>query len=317
MSDAGCPGRRPRARNARGTRGAARALSALSVACSVSNPARSEHELYEGPNFYESDDPRASRAPLQSQEPVAGTDFLVALLEDGSVATSCGSGARVLDSPASPEALGAECPAISRSSISSFTFEPRANPSGIGLIAFSGGTFFYPDEANGLRSDLTGDDWHISGTVAGPSGFGLFFSGCPLLDASAYGGIAFSLWGRLEPPGSLAFFVGSAGDQVASAWLNAHKASAADADEPPNLGRCLPRGQRYDGSCREPRIGLPVSETPTSIQVRWRDLMNGCPEPSVDSAEISSIAWYFPPAASAYAVDLHLDDLRFAELDVR
>ena len=209
---------------------------------------------------------------------------------------------------------------MSQPAISSFTFAPGASTSTVSFsadAAFPGGTFFYPDATTALTSDVTGNDWHLSGTVGTLSGFGLFMRDCRRLDASAYGGVAFRFWGRIEPPGSLVFFVGSAAHQVSSAWLNAHKADPMAADEPSNSGRCIPLAQRYDNTCREPRIGLPVSETPTQVQVHWRDLVDGCPEASVNATEITSIAWYFPPATRAYEIDLHLDDLRFADLEVR
>ena len=113
------------------------------------------------------------------------------------------------------------------------------------------------------------------------------------------------------------FFVGSAAHQVSSTWLNTNKPAPTDADEPPNAGRCIPLAQRFDNTCREPRIGLPVTDAPTLIQVHWRDLVDGCPEASVNSTELTSIAWYFPPSSQDYAIDIHLDDLRFAELDAR
>jgi hypothetical protein len=48
--------------------------------------------------------------------------------------------------------------------------------------------------------------------------------------------------------------------------------------------------------------------------VLWRDLTEGCPVSTVDPREITSIAWYLPPAATGpYSVDIHIDDLRFTD----
>ncbi|HKO92628.1 MAG TPA: hypothetical protein VJU61_15840 [Polyangiaceae bacterium] len=269
--------------------------------------------LFEGPNFYEDE---AGPAPLVP-EFGADTDFFSALLQDGDVAPACGAGPAPADAAASP---GLDCPPLSRPTISDFTIGPGSSSGTLSFgadAAFSGGTFFYPDAATALTSDLTDNDWHLTGTVSTLSGFGLFLSDCRPLDASAFGGIAFRLWGQIEAPGSLVFFVGSAAHQVSSTWLNANKLDPTDADEPPNAGRCIPLAQRFDNTCREPRIGLPVTDEPTLIQVYWRDLVDGCPESSVNSTEVTSIAWYFPPSTQDYAIDIHLDDLRFAELDVR
>jgi hypothetical protein len=297
---------------------ASAALSALGAACNPSSSLNSDQVLYEGPNFYESESEETRQIPPLTSGLAAATDFLTALLQDGSAAPDCTLGPRVPDE--TPVQAGAvECPPLSRPAISSFNLAPdsTSNTSFGAEAAFAGGTFFYPDVATALTSDLSGDDWHISGTVDSVSGFGLFFSGCSRIDASAYGGIAFRLWGRLEPPGSLVFFIGSAAHQVSSTWLKAQQLAPSDADEPANLGRCIPLAQRYDNTCREPRIGLPVTETPTLVQVHWRDLVGGCPEASVNAAEVTSIAWYFPPSSEGYEVDLHLDDLRFTDLDVR
>lgn len=282
---------------------------------------RHDNPRYEGPNFYETDEARrasAENAPRPPEQPA--TDFFAAPLQDGTTATACVSSPRETDDDAERPALGLECPPVASPGISSFAVSPGGSTTGVNFAndaAFPGGTYFYPDASSGLRSDITGNDWHLSGTVTNLSGFGLFMSSCREIDASEYGGIAFRLWGHVDAPGSLVFFVGSAAQQVSSNWLNAHKASPNDPEEPPNLGQCIPIGQRYDNSCREPRIGLPVAEVPTPIQVQWRDLVDGCPAASVDSRHITSIAWYFPPASPGYSVDIHLDDLRFTELDLR
>ena len=313
------PSAQPACAGPAGTRAApgtwcARASLALS-ACTASSSAPSDTALFEGPSFYESEGRQGPLAPQLATT----TDFFSALLQDGAVAPACGAGPTPADA-ASPPAAGLECPALSRPTISDFTFGPGGSTSTTSFgadAAFSGGTFFYPDAATALTSDLTDNHWHLTGSVSTLSGFGLFLSDCRPLDASAYGGIAFRLWGRIEPPGSLVFFVGSAAHQVSSTWLNANKLDPTDADEPPNAGRCIPLAQRFDNTCREPRIGLPVTDIPTLIQVQWRDLVDGCPETSVNPTELTSIAWYFPPSSEDYAIDIHLDDLRFAELDVR
>jgi hypothetical protein len=298
---------------------AALLLTALCGGCG-SDRQRHDNPLYEGPNFYESEG--AMRAGAQStRQPAPPTvDFFAAPLQDGTQASGCVASPREAEDEAERAGLGLECPRGGSSAISNFAFSPGGNTTGVNFgadAAFPGGTFFYPDASMALHSDVTGNDWHLYGTVTELSGFGLFLGNCRQIDASEYGGIAFRVWGHVDAPGSLVFFVGSAVQEVSSNWLNTHKASPSDPDQPQNLGRCIPIARRYDNSCREPRIGLPVTEAPTAIQVQWRDLVDGCPAASVDASQITSIAWYFPPANPGYGVDLHLDDLRFTELDLR
>jgi hypothetical protein len=274
-------------------------------------------DSYEGPNFYESETSMGESVPSVAPmlDMVPG---FYGLASGDDPSSACGAAVereRLGEGPTEP---GLVCPPVTRDLISEFTFSSGANPKGVTLgveASFAGGTFFYPDDMGGLTSDVTGDDWHLSGTVKEVSGFGLYLSGCRQIDASEYSGIVFNLWGRLASGGSLVFFVGTAAQQVSDVWLNENKASPTDADEPPNLGRCIPAVSRYDGTCREPRLTLPVTETPTQVRVSWQDLVGGCPQASVNPSEITAIAWYFPQApAGAYSVDVHIDDLRFTNV---
>jgi hypothetical protein len=208
----------------------------------------------------------------------------------------------------------ASCPPISRASISDFTFMPGTSPAETSFgvaAAFQGGTFSYPPLGT-LTSDVTGGDWHLSGTISTDSGFGLYSSACRPFDASAFPGIAFSLWGSIEGDQPITFFVESATQQVSYLWVNANENSPTDPDSPPNSGRCIPATARYDGTCREPRVLLTVTAVPTTVEIPWADFLGGSPVSSVSSREITSIAWALPaPGSSAYAVDIHIDDLRF------
>jgi hypothetical protein len=206
------------------------------------------------------------------------------------------------------------CAPLSRAIISDFTFLPDSSPTNVVFgvdAAFAGGTYFYPDGA-ALSSDVTNDTWHLSGMVTTTSGFGLFSSGCSPLDASAFVGISFTLSGSIEADRRLIFFVESAAQQISYLWQNAQEPGPTEPDAAPNAGRCMPATSRYDGTCREPRVLLEVPPLPTTVEIAWADLLGGSPVASVDPTEITAIAWALPePAASAYAVDIHIDDLRF------
>jgi hypothetical protein len=206
------------------------------------------------------------------------------------------------------------CPPLTRPSISDFSVAPGGSPSALAFgadAAFPGGTYFYPGGGS-LTSSVTEGDWHLSGTVDTVSGFGLYSSGCQPMDASAFPGVAFTLWGNLEGDRRLVFFIETAAQQVSSLWTNANETNPDDPDVPPNSGRCAPVTSRYDGTCLAPRVVLEVTSEPTTVEVRWEDFVGGSPVPSVDPGEITVISWALPqPGDTPYAFDIHIDDLRF------
>lgn len=192
----------------------------------------------------------------------------------------------------------------------------------------SGGTFHYPSAGTYmLTSDVTAGNWHVSGSVGDYSGMGLFFSGpdsagmiggCSLVDASAYKGLQFTISGDVPMGNSVMLQVGTAANDVSAAWLNAHKAAATDPDKAPNLSRCMPATNQYDGTCGAHGKTIPVSATPSPVTVLWADLTGGKPELTMNPAEIVFITFVLPTPAGAgttaptpYTIDLTIDDLSF------
>ena len=116
---------------------------------------------------------------------------------------------------------------------------------------------------------------------------------------------------------SVTLQVGTAGDDVASSWLNAHKANATDADKAPNFGRCMPASGQYDGTCGAPGKVIPISATPTVVKVLWAELVGGKPEATVNPSELTFISWILPnppgvgTAPVPYMADVTIDDLQF------
>jgi hypothetical protein len=237
-------------------------------------------------------------------------------------------------------AMGTHCPAITQALLTDFTYAsaPTAdagtpggsdagtaaapNATGVSFGDFtntlSGSSFVYPsDGAYPVHSDVTGSNWHMTGSLGTYSGFGIVFVGCSLVDASAYRGISFTVQGSI-PMGNLTFSVGTAADEISHVWLNT---SAAPLPMPPaaiNSGRCIPAALQYDGTCAAPSRSVPVTAERTTISVLWADLAAGRPAATVDPKEITNINWSFPPPAGAgtmnpttYDVDLTIDDLQF------
>lgn len=182
----------------------------------------------------------------------------------------------------------------------------------------SGGTYVYPSSGDyALVSDFSAGDWHISGTVGDYSGFALFLQDCTRIDASAYRGIRFTISGTLEVGTQINFHVGTAADEIASAWFE-EQGTPADA---PNFGRCRPAStNQYDGTCGEPTVKIPITQSPQVVTVCWDNLRGGVPESGVVAAELTRIGWTLEPpagleegAVEAYAIDLRVDDVSFVE----
>jgi hypothetical protein len=217
------------------------------------------------------------------------------------------------------------CPAPTQALIMDFTYAPveagttPADTATFGdfTTTFSGGTYIYPTSGSyPLTSDVTASNWHIAGTVGDYSGLGLFIQNCGEVDASAYRGISFTVSGSVGTANTITFNVGTAADTIASAWLDAHDAGTGSV----GFGRCLPASAQYDGSCANPSKTVPVTSTPTTIQLLWADLIGGKPQASVTPSEITFISWNFPPPAgvgtanvTTYAVDVTIDDVKFLE----
>lgn len=208
------------------------------------------------------------------------------------------------------------CPAPTEALVTNFAYDAdtatstSASTFGDFTDTFSGGTFSYGD---GLTSDVTGSNWHLSGEVDSYSGFGLYLQDCSKFDASAFSGIQITISGDTDGR-PVTLIVGTASNEIESAWLEANGATEVE----PNFGRCTPADNQYDGTCGAPSFVFEVTDTSTPIQVSWSDLTGGSPEASVSPNEITSIAWTFAPPTGVdtagvepYPVDIVIEEISF------
>jgi hypothetical protein len=217
------------------------------------------------------------------------------------------------------------CPNPTQALIHSFTYVPAdgaAADAGVSDITFgdfsatslSGGTFIYPTSA--ITSDMSGSNWHITGTVGDYTGMGLYFNNCALIDASAYRGISFTISGTINSPApnTLTLGVSIAADTIATSWYQTYPEAGAAT---PNFGRCIPASSnKYDGTCGDPQKAITITSTPTPVTILWGDLIGGKPVASVNPAEITGVYWFFPwtgAGAASYTIDIIIDDLSFVE----
>jgi hypothetical protein len=164
---------------------------------------------------------------------------------------------------------------------------------------------------------VTGNDWHISGTVSDYSGFNLYFdnvNSCNKVDASAFSGMTFTIWGSTASM-MITMGISTLDDAVAYGWLDAHDAGSAT----PAPGNCIPTSgtnQYYHPGCADPTYAFAVTGTqaaPQTVTVHWTDFTGGQPTAAVTPTGILSVYWNVPwsTGATSYPVDIHIDNLAF------
>ena len=238
----------------------------------------------------------------------------------GSVA-ACGTG------PYAP-LPGTVCP-LPGQMITNFTYDPDAGSTeqvrfGTVGTTLSGGESSYSNLPGGtVTGNVTQNDWHIMGTVGNYSGFNIYFDtfgGCNMIDASAYDGITFTIWGTVGQTASvdnkITMGVGIVDDSPAPSWYNSIDAGSAT----PTPGSCIPtsgNGPYYHPGCGDPTNVFGVTGTqasPQTVAIHWTDFTLGTCKPNVLPNQILSIYWQFPwPGAGGvpYDVDIHIDDMAF------
>ena len=257
----------------------------------------------------------------------------------GSGGTTTGSGGATTGSggagggSAYPVSQGVNClPPATSGLITDFTYVrgDAATPVtdqvhfGDDSTTLSGGEFVYPNTGATpvpmypLTSDVTGNTWHITGTVGDYSGFGFFFDSCNRVNATGFKGISFTISGTVMGQ-ALTFEVDTLNDTIKPAWLSAHGGSPGATDP----GACDPGGtatttQYSQTVCTEPTKSVTVGSSPTTVTVLWSDFTTGKPDASPAPADIVGIRWVLPTPTGAgtasavtYSVDLTVDNIAF------
>jgi hypothetical protein len=231
---------------------------------------------------------------------------------------------------------GVACPPPAASGlISDFTFPADAGvPDGGAPPRFgddstvlSGGGSTFANTGGSISQDSSKGDWHISGTVGNYAGFSLYFDDvpnasqanapCNLVVATGFTGIQFTIWGT--DPQTITMSMGIMDDAPAASWF---ESLGVTFTPPLPAGACIPKSggmQYYHPGCGDPTASpLTVTGTqsaPQTVTLHWTDFVNGDCMPNVDPKQIVSVAWAFawgtPGPTTAYAVDIHVDNLTF------
>jgi hypothetical protein len=214
-----------------------------------------------------------------------------------------------------------ECPVLTSALITDFT-DTSADGGVTDSTTLAVSESVYPTSGQYMvTSDVTQNNWHLSGNLGDYSGFRINLDNCSRIDASAYLGIQFTIYGSVPAPpangGSIVTFgVGTLNNAISSDWLSAHGGSSG------GPGRCLPKSgtSQYDQpNCADAKKDIPVTAMPTVQRVLWTDFTGGKPDPGVTPTDIISIYWYFPNPEGLgttspvvpYPVDIVIDDLQF------
>ena len=194
-------------------------------------------------------------------------------------------------------------------------------PFGTYGTTFSGGE----DAFGSLTSNVTGSDWHIMGSIADYSGWNLYFTSaagdgaaanaCNKVNASAFTGISFTIWGTAGG-NMVTFGMGTLDDSVAYGWLDSKDGGSPSMPTP---GTCTPtsgNGRYYHPGCADPTDVFAVTGTqaaPQTVSLKWNQFTGGMPTAGVTPSGILSVYWSVPFTAggTAYSVDLHIDNLAF------
>jgi hypothetical protein len=214
---------------------------------------------------------------------------------------------------------GTLCP-LPQQVLTNFTYTPSGTGGSTSEARFGaagtlqGGESYYPTAAGTIVSDVTQNNWHLSGTVSDYSGFALYFDNCDRVDASAFKGITFTISGSVPQGNAITMGVGTVADTPTGEWMLSPGGKTTA--KPTDAGRCVPTSgtQYYHPGCADPMAQIPVTSAPVTQQVLWSKLTGGTPVSSPDPAKITTIYWFFPwsgAGATPYAVDITIDDLGF------
>ena len=200
------------------------------------------------------------------------------------------------------DAAQAICTGVAPTQMVIADFENRDNSAfgAFGVDPLIGNTYQNSPTGGLLPADYADQVWHLTGTVHGREDyFGLAWNctaapngGCTM-DASQYAGIKFTIKGTAGPSRNINFTLG-------------RKDNDTSKENPPAMcGTCVVPADASspEAACHGPRIAvaLPADPaTPTTVMVRWADLVGGSPNVSADPHQITGILWYFdnPPPPS-------------------
>jgi hypothetical protein len=141
----------------------------------------------------------------------------------------------------------------------------------------------------------------MTGTVSGYTGLGIYLTQC--VDASAYGGISFTIGGNVGTTGKL--------------MLQAKTNSTTPISNDTKHGTCVPADPTNTyATCWDPVAWVIMPETAATVTVRWSEFVGGKPVATVNPAEILGFQWSFDWAGAtgvAYAANVTIDDITFVQ----
>ena len=182
------------------------------------------------------------------------------------------------------------------------TFDAPSNQARFGVFGttFAGGTYQYPAA---IMSSFVGGNWHMTGTVADYSGFGLYLS-CKS-NVAGFTGLQMDISGTftsnlVDDGGAAPARVTMGISQPADQLDTAHSTEVT-------WGTCA-------ANCNAPGLNIPLTAITTTVTLPWTSFVGGTPVGQLDPAGITGIFFTFPwdgASTAQYAVDVTIDNVRF------
>lgn len=197
--------------------------------------------------------------------------------------------------------VATECPGVVPPSAMIANFdEPPAAGAGYewgspdqGTMDFWGGTFSYPAA---VELSFADGAMTASGNVSEYAGFGLYVQNCA--DASAFEGVRFKIKGN-PPMGKMSFALQTNKNE----WASGTK------------GSCLaPDAQKFI-NCVHPSVPITVTDSFTTVEVKWADLKAGKPatDATTDGSDVIGLQFILPwmEKGTPYDTSVTIDDVEF------
>ena len=226
----------------------------------------------------------------------------------GGSAGAGGSGGQSVPFQCTASVLSVDAPNITDFSVTAVDgtqthWGQELGDAGVSHDTLWGGIFRYGDDKNmnqnNVQFSVAGGNLAATGEVEGYSGVGLWFGPC--VDARAFTGISFDVMGTdIGSPSQITVMLQTNSDSPISP-VDMRGACPFTSDT-----------TKYS-ECAQPAVTRMVTDTSTTVEVRWADLTGGKPSAGTDGSDLVGIQFQYPwsDTAALYNPTLTIDNIKF------